>query len=120
MRLFIVDDSPTARRVLRALLAGAPDVAVAAEATSGEEALERVEDVRPDVVVMDWSMPGMSGVEATAELHRRHPDVRVVAFTSTDEERVRRAFLDAGAVAVYAKEQVRALTEYLRDAAAAA
>ena len=65
MRVFVVDDSPTARRMLRLVLAERDGVDVVGEAVSAEDCLARVADFAPDVVVMDWRMPGMNGAEAT-------------------------------------------------------
>src|SRR3954470_7142333 len=79
-----------------------------------------IDVLAPDVVVMDWSMPGMSGIEATAELRRTRPELRVVGFTSTDDRIVHEAFLEAGATAVFAKEHALDVREYLLATAAVA
>ena len=113
MKVFVVDDSAVVRRVVRALLAVLPDVVVVGEASSAEACFSPIETLAPDVVVMDWSMPGMNGIEATAELQRTRPEVRVVGFTSTDDRCVHEAFIAAGASAVFAKEEALALREYL-------
>jgi DNA-binding NarL/FixJ family response regulator len=113
MRLFIVDDSDVARRMLRLVLGELPGLAFVGEATSGEEALPRIGEARPDVVVMDWQMPGIDGVEATRRVLAEYPHVRVVGFTSSGEPGIHQAFLDAGAAAVFAKEQAFALRDWL-------
>lgn len=113
MNVFLVDDSAVIRRMVAALLAASPDVVVVGEASSAEACFSAVERLAPDVVVMDWSMPGMNGIEATAELRRTRPDVRVVGFTSTDDRCVHEAFIAAGATAVFAKEHAMALRDYL-------
>jgi len=66
VRVLVVDDSPTARRMLRLVLADLTDLVVVGEATSGEECLNRLDELAPDIVVMDWRMPGMDGAETTA------------------------------------------------------
>ncbi len=99
--------------MLRRVLAELPGLAVVGEAASGEEALAGVDDTRPDVVVMDWQMPGINGVEATTRLLAEHPHVRVVGYTSSGEPHIHQAFLDAGAVAVFAKEQAIELRDWL-------
>ena len=86
MRVLIVDDHPATRQGLRAALGTAPDVDRIAEASSGEEAVRAVEEVRPDVVLMDVRMPGMGGIEATARICREHPRTKVILFT-IDESR---------------------------------
>jgi len=118
MRLLIVDDSPIARQMVRRLVDGAAGVEVVGDADSGEEGLEACAALAPDLVVMDWSMPGMSGVEATAEVRRRHPRVEVVGFTTSLERDVHDAFLAAGATAVFAKDSALELREHLLRVAA--
>src|SRR3954452_22580031 len=117
VKVLIVDDSAIMCRMVRALLAASPDVVVVGEAPSAEDAFPLIARLAPDVVVMDWSMPGMNGIEATAELRRTQPDVRVVGFTSTDDRCVHEAFIAAGATAVFAKEDAMALSDYLLAAA---
>jgi len=113
MRLFIVDDSPSSRGLVRLILRDLPGLAFMAEAASGEEALARIGEARPDVVVMDWHMPGINGAEATARLLAEHPRVRVVGYTSSREPAIHQAFLDAGALAVFTKEQPSGLRTWL-------
>ena len=103
-RVVIVDDHALVRAGLEELLSVADDIEVAATAGDGEEALELVARERPDVVLMDLSMPGMDGADATRRVLADHPDVRVVALTSFSErERVLGA-LDAGAVGYLLKD----------------
>jgi DNA-binding NarL/FixJ family response regulator len=113
MRLFIVDDSAIVRRMLRLILDQVPDLLFVGEAASGEEALARIGEARPDVVIMDWQMPGINGVETTTRLLAEHPHLRVVGYTSSGEPGTHQAFLDAGAAAVFAKEQAMALRDWL-------
>jgi CheY-like chemotaxis protein len=113
MRLFVVDDNAAAQRLLRLVLADLPDVVIVGEASSGEEALARVGAADADLVVMDWQMPGMSGIEATGRVLAAHPHLRVVGYTSSGDPGVRQAFVDAGAVAVFAKEQTLELRDWL-------
>src|SRR3954453_20689493 len=113
VRVFIVDDSPIARRMLRRVLADLDDFDVVGEALSAEDCLGRVADLAPDVVVMDWQMPGMNGADATRELLARHPHIHVVGFTSSGSDGTRQAFLDAGASEVFPKERALDLRDYL-------
>jgi len=119
VNVLLVDDSTTARRLLRRVLADAPGIVIAGEAMSGEEAIACAADVRPDVVIVDWQMPGMNGAQATAALRRRHPEALVVAFTSSGDPGVRHALLEAGAAAVFAKEDALGLKNYLLQLASA-
>jgi DNA-binding NarL/FixJ family response regulator len=113
VRVFVVDDSPTARGMLRLVLAERDGLDVVGEAVSAEDCLARVADFAPDVVVMDWRMPGMNGAEATRELLARLPGVRVVGCTSSGSNETRQAFLDAGASEVFPKEDAFDLRDYL-------
>ena len=91
MRVLLVDDHALVRSAIRQALE-APDVIVVGEARSAEEALEMAPRLRPDLVLLDIDLPGMSGIDAVRELAPRLPDTRVVMLTvSTD----RRDLLDA-------------------------
>jgi DNA-binding NarL/FixJ family response regulator len=117
VRVLVVDDSPSMRRMLRLVLAELPHVVLVGEAASGEECLRRLDRLAPDVVVMDWRMPGINGVQATERLLESRPDVHVIGFTSSGTADVSPAFLDAGAAAVFAKEQALELRDYLAELA---
>jgi DNA-binding NarL/FixJ family response regulator len=86
MRILIVDDHPITRDGLRTALSLTDDVEVVGEAASGEEAIEVVEDSKPDVIFMDVRMPGMNGIQATKVIRERHPETKVILFT-VDESR---------------------------------
>ena len=78
IRVLLADDHALVRAGMRSLLGGMENVSVVAEAASGEEALQLVERERPDVVLMDIAMKGMTGLDAAARIRERHPGVRVV------------------------------------------
>ncbi|HVX43412.1 MAG TPA: response regulator transcription factor [Mycobacteriales bacterium] len=82
IRLLLVDDHEMVRAGLRSFLDLQEDMQVVGEAGSGEQALALVPSARPDVVVLDLVLPGMSGVETARRLKEQHPDVKVVALTS--------------------------------------
>ncbi|WP_416393618.1 MULTISPECIES: response regulator [unclassified Curtobacterium] len=120
MRVLVVDDHALVRSGLRAVLAATGDCEVVGEAATGEEAVALAPVLRPDVVVMDLSMPGAGGVAATAALRSAMPDVRVLVLTTfADDGRVRAA-LAAGATGYLLKdaapdEVVRAVRAAARD-----
>ena len=100
----VVDDHPMVRGGLRALLAGQSDLEVVGEAADGLEAEQEAGRLRPDVVLMDLSMPGPDGIESTRRVLEVHPDARVVILTSFhDLDRVSAA-LRAGAVGYLLKD----------------
>jgi two-component system response regulator DegU len=92
MRVLIVDDHPVTRDGMRSAMAASGEVEVVGEAASGEEAVEAVKKLEPDVVFMDVRMPGMGGIEATSEIRDACPDTKVILFTV---EESRTAIADA-------------------------
>jgi DNA-binding NarL/FixJ family response regulator len=103
IRVLIADDHAVVRDGLTAFFAVVPDIAVVGEAENGAEAIERVRELQPDVVVMDVVMPELDGVAATKALRDEFPSVHVLALSSfTDDERVLPA-LGAGAVGFLTK-----------------
>src|SRR5438874_2209330 len=81
VRVLIVDDHPITRDGLRSAIGSSEEIAIIAEATSGEEAVEAVREHRPDVVFMDVRMPGIGGLEATRQIREISPDTKVILFT---------------------------------------
>ena len=104
IRVLLADDHALVRAGMRSLLNAMADVAVVGEASSGEEALELAGRERPDIVLMDIAMKGMSGLDAAARLRELHPEVRVVILSMhAGEEYVLKA-LRAGAVGYLLKD----------------
>ncbi len=98
LRVLLVDDHEVMRQGLAQLVAQEPDMEIVGEGGSGEQALELTERLQPDAVIMDISLPGMSGIEATRRLTSAHPDLRVVGLSIHDEQGVAAAMRHAGAV----------------------
>ena len=103
IRVLFADDHRVMRQGLIGLIAGKPDIQVAGEAADGEEALEMARQLRPDVVVMDVSMPKMDGVEATRRIRTEMPGTRVIGLSMFDDEEVARKMRQAGAEAFVSK-----------------
>jgi DNA-binding NarL/FixJ family response regulator len=102
--VLLVDDHPLVRAGLTTLIATTDDLVIVGEAAGGEQAVTMAGDLEPDVVLMDLSMPGMDGVEATRLILDAHPEIHVVVLTSfADKERVSDA-LAAGAVGYLLKD----------------
>lgn len=96
VRVLIVDDHDLMRRGIRMVLETEPDLEVVGEAASGEEAVRLASRLEPDVVIMDISLPGISGIEATRLLRAASPQVRVLGLTIYEDEGYVRALLRAG------------------------
>lgn len=95
--LLLVDDHQVVRTALRMLLEGQPDMKIVGEADSGLQALERARELAPDVVVMDITLPDISGIEATRQLKEEFPNLSVIALTIHDDEQYFFEMLQAGA-----------------------
>ena len=87
LRILIVDDQPRARNSLRALLSTWPQVGELREAANGREAVQLVEEFRPDAVLMDVRMPEVDGLKATVQIKARWPRVKVVVLSAYIEHR---------------------------------
>lgn len=104
IKVLVVDDHELVRHGLAMLLSSADDVTTVGEAGDGEAALAMVQLHRPDVVLMDISMPGMDGVEATRQIMADHPDTAVVVLSSFSERRMVLEAIDAGAAGYLLKD----------------
>ncbi len=104
VRVFLVDDHAVVREGLRALIGGQPEMEVVGEAGDGAAACERVPAARPDVVVMDVSMPGMTGPQATERLRREVPQAKVLALTVHEDKGYLHQLLAAGAAGYVLKQ----------------
>ncbi len=118
IRVLIADDHTVVREGIRQILSKEPDMEVVAEAGDGLEALEMVRAARPDVVLLDIAMPGVSGLEAVSLIKESHPDCQVVVLTMHSKESMIHRVLDSGALGYVLKaspasdviEAVRAAT----------
>jgi two-component system invasion response regulator UvrY len=103
VRVMLVDDHAVVRMGFRLLLEGAADLKVTAEADSGEEAVRNFPDVKPDVVVMDISMPGIGGLEAIDRILAREPTARILVLSAHEDVMHARRVLKAGAAGYLTK-----------------
>ncbi|MGI8899206.1 MAG: response regulator, partial [Pyrinomonadaceae bacterium] len=97
LRVLLADDHMIVREGLKALINAQPDMQVVGEAENGREALKCAIKLSPDVVVMDISMPEMSGVEATERLRKECPQIKIIALTIYEDTGYLRQLLKAGA-----------------------
>ncbi len=113
VKLLLVDDHEVVRTGLRMLLENQPNYKIVGEANTGHQALELADALHPDVVIMDITLPDISGIEATRRLRQSHPDLPVVALTIHEDEQYFFEMLQAGASAYVPK---RAAPEDLLNA----
>lgn len=104
IRLLVVDDHPVVRAGLRTLLKPQTDMEVVGEAVDGPSAIEAALRLKPDVIIMDISMEGMSGLDATRELRKRLPNAKVLVLTMHEDEEYLRQTLEAGATGYVLKK----------------
>ena len=103
LRILIVDDHPPVRRALREMLHQRPELSVVGDASNGFDAIAHAHALRPDVVLMDVSMPHMDGVEATARIRRELPDIRIVAVSTLARNETADVIEQAGAADFFVK-----------------
>lgn len=104
IRVLLVDDQVLVRQGLSTLLALEEGIQIVGEAGDGDEAIKQVGFLQPDVVLMDMRMPKRSGVEATQEIHKRYPAVKVLILTTYDEDDLIVGALQAGAAGYLLKD----------------
>jgi two-component system, NarL family, response regulator DesR len=118
VRVALVEDNRVFRETLEMLLGMRPDVDVVASVDNGNDVVALCRDHDPDVVVMDYRLPGLDGVEATAVLKRECPAVSVVCLTASANLREMEALREAGAVACLTKDEpLDDIVAAIRDAA---
>ncbi len=96
LRILIADDHALVREGISAFLSFCDDIEVVAEAADGSEAIEQAKKFKPDIVLMDIAMPGLGGLEATIELKKTAPDIKVLVLTQYDDKEYISRFLKAG------------------------
>jgi DNA-binding NarL/FixJ family response regulator len=118
VRVVVIDDHPVVRAGIVGLLAGEDDLEVVGEGSDGADALDLVERLRPDVVLMDLRMPRVDGATATGRLQSAHPEVRVVVLTTYESDADILRAVEAGATGYLLKDTPREdLVEAVRAAA---
>lgn len=115
IKILLADDHQIIRDGLKALIQKEPQFEVVAEAKDGKSAIDLAKELNPDVVVIDVSMPGLNGMEATIELLAHNPDIKVIALSVHSEKEYVSGMLQAGASAYLKKDSAfRELAEAIR------
>lgn len=103
IRILLADDHGVIRAGLRALLEGFPDMTVVGEASDGAEAIEKAFDLKPNVILMDLSMPNVGGIDATRQLLQREPGMRILILTVHEDESLLKEVIRVGAAGYIVK-----------------
>ncbi len=103
-KVLLVDDHTVVRQGLKALFIDEPDVEIVGEAENGRQALQRIKELQPDVVLMDISMPSLNGIEATRQIRQLFPQVKVVILSMHANEEYVFQVLQAGAAGYVLKQ----------------
>ena len=98
IRLMLIDDHRSTHEIVKGILLSSGDIKLVAQGSNGEDALYLCDEVRPDVILMDIVMPGIDGVEATKLIHTKHPEVKILALSSFQDDDSVRQMLQSGAV----------------------
>ena len=106
VRILLADDFPPWRSEVRSFVRGQTDWDIVFEAGDGLEAVQKIAELQPDVVVMDLNMPGLNGIEATRRIRQLSPDCIIIILTQYADEDLNAAALSAGAVACVLKSEM--------------
>lgn len=118
IRTLVVDDDARFRQRVAALLAPEPDMEIIGEAATGEEAVRKAIELRPDVILMDVRMPEKNGLDATAQLKKASPRFRIIVLTIFDLDEYRAAAAAKGADAyIVKKDMIEELVPAIRNVA---
>jgi DNA-binding NarL/FixJ family response regulator len=114
-RLLIVEDHPVMRETYRMLFSREPAVDVVGVAATAEEALEQMEGLRPDIALVDISLPQMNGLQLVPQLRARRPELKIVVVTGHHEPQYRDAALAAGADAFVRKGRASTILNAIHE-----
>jgi DNA-binding NarL/FixJ family response regulator len=104
IKIMVVDEHKILREGLSTLIAKQPDMEIIGEATDGREALQLLEKLMPDLILMDVTMPNLNGIEATRKIKSKKPDIEVIALSLHSDRRYVLGMIDAGASGYLLKE----------------
>lgn len=105
IRVLLADDHPVVRKGIRDLLEQSSTIIVVGEASNGYDVLTLVDEVAPDILLLDMEMPGLSGVEVARQLRSKRAPVRILALSAYDDPQYIRSLLESGAAGYLTKEE---------------
>jgi len=105
-KVLIVDDNTLLKEVVTAFLMKYDDIQVVGEASDGFEAIAMAREIRPDVILMDNSMPRLGGYEATIEIKKTNPEIKILVFTLWDDKEYVSRFFEAGVSGYLLKQEM--------------
>lgn len=115
-RVLLVDDYVPVRITLRGMLRGYVDLQIVGEACDGRQAIEQVAACRPDIILMDYSMPNMNGIEAACHIKKCWEETVIIGLCTVPETYITDGFLNAGALAVIHKDRMEDLHSTIKRA----
>lgn len=115
MKVLLIDDSPAVRRIVRFLFEDDTAFEVCGEAENGREGIEKAQELRPDLIVMDLSMPVMNGMDATRAIRRIMPDVPIVLLSGHSDLLMLNEARSVGISVVVSKTEMSMLVEAARE-----
>ena len=105
-RVLLVDDYVPVRTILRDMLTEYPDLQIVGEACDGKQAIEQVAACRPDIILMDYNMPMMNGIEAARLIKKSGGETVIIGLCTVEDTYIIEGFLKAGALAVICKDRI--------------
>lgn len=111
VRILVVDDNPAVRHYLRAILEQQSTWQVCSEARTGEEALQRVQNNAPDVILLDFQMPDLNGLDVARQIHRSWPQIPILMVTVHMSNQLAAAARDVGICGACAKSDIGSIVE---------
>lgn len=115
LRILVVDDSDSMRKLVLRYLARNENVTIVGEACNGNEAIVKVEECKPDIVLLDMSLPGMSGIEITRKIKSIMPNIRIYIFSAYEVNEFRELELDSPADGFIQKSYLKSeLTDMIK------
>jgi DNA-binding NarL/FixJ family response regulator len=106
IKVMIADDHALVREGISAILGRCDDITVVGEASNGKEAIDNVDKLKPDVILMDIAMPGLGGLEATVEIKKKNPDIKILVLTQYEDKEYITRFLKVGVSGYMMKKAV--------------